>query len=140
MPALIGLTLKEASEEIAKSGTQAVFSIKKAGARQTGETVVSQNPAGGVTISVDRKAEIVVAAPTSLAADEVFFLFEHELAPSAFPIPIKLEAIPPSSSAPVVLVELNHAGGLFTYPCRVKRGTELVLSVLGAEVHRIAAK
>ena len=139
MPALIGLTLQEASGEIAKSGVQAVFSIQKAGARRTGETVVSQNPAGGVTIPVDRKAEIVVAAPTGLAKDEVFILFEHELASSAFPIPVKLEAIPPSSSTPVKLAEIQHSGGLFTYPCRVKRGSTLVLSVLGAEVHRITA-
>ncbi|MDR2490022.1 MAG: PASTA domain-containing protein [Spirochaetaceae bacterium] len=140
MPALIGLTLKEASEEIAKSGVQAVFSIQKAEARRTGETVVSQNPAGGVDIPVDRKAEIVIAAPANLANDEVFILFEHELSPSAFPIPVKLEAIPPSSSTPIKLAELNHAGGRFTYPCRVKRGSELVLSVLGAEVHRVAAQ
>ena len=139
MPALIGLTLAEASEEIAKSGMQAVFSIQKAGARQTGETVVSQNPAGGVTIPVDRKVEIAVAAPASLAEDEVFILFEYELASSAFPIPVKLEVIQPAA-APVKLAEMQHSGGLFTYPCRVKRGSELVLSVLGSEVHRTTAQ
>jgi beta-lactam-binding protein with PASTA domain len=137
MPELLGLTVAEALAAVNKAGTQVLFSIREGSSRRTDGLIVSQAPAGGVILPAGKLAEIVVGPPVKgdLDGDEVFMLFSCELAPNPFPLPCTLEAQTPDG-ARTVLAEMNHLGGLFTYPCRVRRGTTLILSLSGAELYR----
>ncbi|MDR0551622.1 MAG: PASTA domain-containing protein [Spirochaetaceae bacterium] len=137
MPTLIGLDIKAALAEIVKTGIQAEFQIRAATSRQTPETVVSQTPSGGVLIPKDKSAVVVVAAPqkNKLDEDEVFLLFTYDLPPSPFPVVTTLAALDAEGKREQ-LAELGHRGGRFSFPCRLKRGTILTLSMLGTEVYR----
>jgi beta-lactam-binding protein with PASTA domain len=137
MPTLIGLDVDAALAEINNAGIQARFAVRDASARQTPGTVVSQNPAGGIIIAKNTPAEITVAAPAGgqLAEDEVFLLFTRDLPAHPFPVATTLEILNADGSR-TQLAEMNHLGGQFTFPCRVKRGGALILSMLGSEVYR----
>ncbi|MDR2521269.1 MAG: PASTA domain-containing protein [Spirochaetaceae bacterium] len=137
MPELLGLTVPQALAAINDAGAQVQFSIREGSSRRTAGLVVSQTPAGGVILPAGKRAEVVVGPPVKgdLAGDEVYILFSCELAPNPFPLPCTLEALAPDGSR-TTLAQMNHLGGLFTYPCRVQRGTTLILLLSGAELYR----
>jgi beta-lactam-binding protein with PASTA domain len=137
MPALIGLTTEDALPAISASNIRYEFSLRQAASPAAAGTVVAQDPAAGDAMPADRVAQIVVAAPApaDLKDGEVCALFSRALPENPYPMQTALDAILPSG-ARQTLSSVHFKGGLFTHPYRLPKGSILILSLLGREMHR----
>jgi beta-lactam-binding protein with PASTA domain len=135
VPALLGLPVSGALEQIGRSGINFAFSVRPPREQEKGETVVYQEPPGNTSVSADTLVKITVTAPTALERGEVFFLFQYPLPKNPYPMPVRLEALLESGERRR-LITVEYPGGDFTVPCRLPVGTTLVLSLLNREMHR----
>jgi beta-lactam-binding protein with PASTA domain len=137
MPRLLGLSTEEALAAVNKAGIRWLFSSRPAAGGEDEGRVVSQEPAGGETLPVERTAFIVVAspAPGAVRDNEVASLFSYYITENPYPMRTELEAILPSGERKM-LMDVNHYGGEISYPYRLPKGTALVLSLLGREIYR----
>jgi beta-lactam-binding protein with PASTA domain len=137
MPMLMGLKTAEAVNQLIDLGIRFEISLRNAASISSEGTIVSQTPAGGDAIPEDGIAELVVAAPKSenLSKEEIAGLYTRTLPDNPYPLQTTLEVILPSGEKQTI-VDMSFKGGKFTYPYRVQRGSILVLSLLGREIHR----
>jgi hypothetical protein len=73
--------------------------------------------------------------PDDLSENEVFGLFEYDMAKNPYPLLIRLESIPPNGEIKRLL-SVQYPGGLLTVPYRQPAGTVLALYMLNREIHR----
>jgi beta-lactam-binding protein with PASTA domain len=137
MPAIVGLSVANAVEEIGKSGVRFNFSTRLGQSRRNAETVIDQIPAAGAKVEPDTIAEIIVASPAriDMSENEVFKLFKYKLPENPYPLPVMLEVILPGGERRT-LVDIKHAGGDFTFPYRLPLDSVLILSMLNREIYR----
>lgn len=135
MPQLTGLGLSQAMERISNLGFNFEFRLREPQGNETGETIVAQTPAANTTIPANSTLQLVATVPTNLAAGEVFNLFRHTVPMNPFPLAMRLEALLPTGER-ILLVNVEHPGGVFSVPYRLPLGSTLILSMLNREVHR----
>ena len=135
VPQLAGLSLSAALERIGRTGTVFEFSLRNILDGERGESVVSQTPAPGVSVSPNTRISLTVNTPAQLHEDEVFKLFSYDMSPNPYPLPVRLEALLPSGDR-VRIIAVDFPGGRFTVPYRLPVGSTLVLSLMDREIYR----
>jgi len=135
VPQLSGLPLAKALELISSTGINFQFVLKDKGDNESGETVVSQNPAANTTVSLNTPVQITVTRPAQLANNEIFGLYTHTIPQNPYPLSVRLEALAPSGERQR-LFTVNFTGGSFSVPYKQPVGTILILSMLNRELHR----
>jgi len=135
VPQLTGVTLTRALELISSTGINFNFLARIVNAGESGETIVSQNPAAGTSISLNTPVQITVTRPENLAENEKFDIFRFRIPPNPYPLPVRLEAQLPSGERQR-LFTVNFSGGDFTVPYKLPYGSILILSMMNRELHR----
>ena len=135
LPDLVGLSIEETLEQIGRTGIDFEFSLRPFQGGEKPETVVAQDPAPDSIVSVNTRVSITVAFPDVLPEDEVFGLFQYDMAKNPYPLLIRLESILPSGERHRLL-SVQYPGGRLTVPYRQPAGAVLVLSMLNREIYR----
>jgi beta-lactam-binding protein with PASTA domain len=135
VPQFMGLSLSAALEQIGRLGTYFSFSLRELGEGERGGTVVSQNPVAGTGITTNATVNLVMSIPTGLGENEVFKLFAYTMPRNPYPLPVRLEALPPSGER-YQLISVDYLGGIITVPYRLPVGSVLILSMMNREIHR----
>ena len=135
VPQLAGLSLMPALELIGRTGIVFEFSLREIREGERGETVVYQNPPGGVSVSSNTLVELVVNAPAELDEGDIFDLFTFTMPKNPYPLPVSLEALLPSGER-IRLIGVDYPGGKFTVPYRLPADSILILSMMNREIHR----
>ena len=135
IPALVGLSMNAALEEISRSGINFVFSLRQARMNEPVETVVSQDPPGQSQAAAQTRVALTVTVPPVLGSNEVFALFTYTIPRNPYPLPVQLERLLPSGERRS-LITVPYRGGEFTVPYRLPVGSVLILSMLNREIHR----
>jgi beta-lactam-binding protein with PASTA domain len=135
VPALSGLSIAGALEEIGRTGINFAFFLRPLRAGEKENTVVQQDPAGGSMAAADRAVNITVTGPEKVPNGEVFSLFKYTLPQNPYPLSVRLEALLPNGDRRRIIT-VDYSGGEFTVPYQVPVGTTLILSVLNREIHR----
>jgi beta-lactam-binding protein with PASTA domain len=135
VPQLTGLSVAAALEQIGRAGIVFEFSLREILDGEKGETVVSQTPAAGVSVSSNTRINLTANAPAQLYDDEVFNLSSYTRPANPYPLPVRLEALLQSGER-VRVIAVDFPGGKFTAPYRLPLGSVLVLSLMGREIYR----
>jgi beta-lactam-binding protein with PASTA domain len=135
VPALTGLSVSDALEQIGKAGIGFSFSLRPVRENETAETVVYQEPPAESSVAVNTVVFVMLGAPLQVDEGEVFGLFSYTLPENPYPLPVSLEALLPSGERRL-LASINHPGGDFTLPYRLPLGASLILSMLNREIYR----
>ncbi|MCL2759628.1 MAG: PASTA domain-containing protein [Treponema sp.] len=135
VPQLTGLTLSRALELISSTGINFQFIIRERSGNESGEMVVSQNPAPNTAISINTPVQITVTRPERMADNERFSLFSYSIPQNPYPLAVRLEALHESGARERIFT-VNYMGGDFSVPYKQPVGTVLVLSMLNRELHR----
>jgi beta-lactam-binding protein with PASTA domain len=135
VPQFTGLSLSAALEQIGKLGTYFVFSLRELREGERGGSVVNQNPSAGASIASNAAVNLVVSIPEQLNEGEVFKLFTYTIPRNPYPLPVRLEALPPTGER-YQLISVDFPGGNFTVPYRLPVGSVLILSILNMEIYR----
>ncbi len=139
VPALTGLRVWEALEELDKAGAYWTMAVRPAQEGERGDSVVSQLPAANQVVTLNKPIEVLVAVPANIRDGEVYGLFSYNLPEYPYPLASKLEALLPSGERELV-ASFSHRGGLFTVPYRLPEKATLVLTVLDREIVRRAVE
>ena len=135
VPALLGLGLEEALEQIGRTGIDFQFSLRPAQAGEKPGTVVAQAPAGDSLAPSDARVSITMSIPDDLSDSEAFGLFHYDMAKNPYPLLIRLESILPSGERQRLL-SVQYPGGPLSVPYRQPDGSVLVLYMLNREIYR----
>jgi len=135
VPQLTGFTFTKALETISGTGINFQFVLKEKNDSEAGETVVSQNPAAGTTVSINTPVQVTVTYPAKTANNEIFDLFSYTIPQNPYPLLVRLEALTPAGERQR-LFTVNYMGGNFSVPYKQPVGTVLILSMLNRELHR----
>lgn len=135
LPNLLGLGLEDTLEQIGRTGIDFIFSLRPPRDGEAPATVVEQNPAGDTLTASDTRVAITVAAPDTTGENEVFGLFEYDMARNPYPLLVRLESIRPNGERQRLL-SVQYAGGKLAIPYLEPAGSALVLSMLNREIHR----
>jgi beta-lactam-binding protein with PASTA domain len=135
VPALVGLSVSEALEQINKADMSFTFSLRPVRDNEKPEIVVYQDPPAQSSVAVNTVVSVMISAPLRVDEGDVFGLFSYTLQENPYPLPVSLEALLPSGERRI-LAAVNHPGGAFTLPYRLPVGTSLILSMLNREIYR----
>jgi beta-lactam-binding protein with PASTA domain len=135
VPQFTGLSLSAALEQIGRLGIFFAFSLRELREGERGGTVVNQNPSAGASIASNVAVNLAVSIPEQLNEGEVFKLFTYTVPRNPYPLPVRLEALPPSGER-YQLISVDYPGGNFTVPYRLPVGSVLILSMMNREIHR----
>jgi len=139
VPELSGLTVAAALEQIGKTGIAFEFSIRKAEEEEQDGTVIGQIPPAGTEVSLNTVTYIVVTIPDDLKDDEIFGLFTYTMPQNPYPLPVRLDTIPPSGERARVF-GVEFLGGKLTVPYRLPANSVLILTMMDRELHRETVK
>ena len=135
LPNLLGLGLEDTLEQIGRTGINFEFSLRPPRSGEKPGTVVAQNPSGDTLAGLDTRVAITVASPEDVPENEIFGLFNYEMAKNPYPLLIRLESILPNGERQRLL-SVQYAGGTLSVPYHQPAGSVLVLSMLNREIHR----
>jgi beta-lactam-binding protein with PASTA domain len=135
VPQFAGLSLSSVLEQIGKLGTFFEFSLREIREDEKGETVVYQNPPAGASVTTNTVVNLVVNTPEQLGEGEVFKLFTYAIPRNPYPLPVRLEALPPSGGR-FQIISVDYPGGNFTVPYRLPVDSVLILSMMNREIYR----
>jgi beta-lactam-binding protein with PASTA domain len=135
VPQFAGLSLSAVLEQIGKLGTFFEFSLRDIREGEKGETVVYQSPPAGASITTNAVVNLVVSTPEQLGEGEVFGLFTYTIPRNPYPLPVRLEALPPSGGR-FQIISVDYPGGNFTVPYRLPVDSVLILSRMNREIFR----
>jgi beta-lactam-binding protein with PASTA domain len=135
VPQLTGLSLSSALEQIGRMGIVFEFSLRPSLEGERGETVVSQSPLAGTSVTSNTIIDLVVSIPAQIAAGEVSRLFTYTIPKNPYPLPVHLDALLPSGER-IRLINVNYPGGKFTVPYRLPIGSTLILLMMNREIYR----
>ncbi|MDR1129174.1 MAG: penicillin-binding protein, partial [Treponema sp.] len=136
-PNLWGLNPAEAVGRLAGAGLGFRFSLREARGSESYGTVVFQEPAKDEMLESGRSVNVLVTSPAGrLDTGEVFALFSYTVPENAYPLPVRLEILPPGANSRTLLVETDFSGGSFTFPYQAVPGAVLILSMRGRELYR----
>jgi beta-lactam-binding protein with PASTA domain len=134
VPALTGLTISEALDQIGRSGINFTFFLQPARNDEKPGTVVSQDPAAQAVITGDTPVAIGIVPPDPREG-EAFALFRYTLEQNPYPLQVRLEARLPSGDTRSLL-SVAYPGGELTVPYQLPIGSILTLFILDREIHR----
>ena len=135
IPNLLGLGLDEALEQIGRAGIDFAFSLRFHRDGEKSGAVVFQEPAGDMLVPSSTRVIITMTFPDKLSENEVFGLFEYDMAKNPYPLLVRLESILPSGEVKRLL-SVQYPGGALSVPYRQPVGSVLVLYMLNREIHR----
>lgn len=136
VPNLIGTSVKEMLDVIAKSRIVFDFTSHRASSNEKVGTVVNQQSFEAEFIPNYSRMAIDFAFPVNKIGDDVYGIFEAQLTEYPYPVPMKLEAISKDGQT-YSLVDFLHTGSQLTIPYAVPSGTVLKLYVVEKEVKKI---
>jgi len=134
VPQIAGLTLARALELISASGINYKFIVRDKNESESGETIVTQNPAANTVIPVNNIVELTMTRPDTLDEGMVFDLFSYTIPANPYPLSVRLDVQLPAERQRLITV--NFSGGEFTVPYKLPRGSVLILSMMNRELHR----
>jgi beta-lactam-binding protein with PASTA domain len=135
VPQFVGFPVSSVLTQIGRAGIVFEFSLRELQQGEKGETVVSQNPPAGVSVTSNDILRLTVNSPARLGENEVFSLFEYTMPRNPYPIPVRLEALLPSGER-TQLIGVDYPGGRFTVPYRLPLDSVLVLYLMNREIYR----
>jgi beta-lactam-binding protein with PASTA domain len=135
VPQLTGLSLSSAMEQVGRMGIVFEFSLRELREGERAETVVSQSPPAGTSVTSNTIIDLVVSIPAQLASGEVFKLFTYSIPKNPYPLPVHLDALLPSGDR-VRLIAVDYPGGKFAVPYRLPVGSILTLLRMNREIYR----
>jgi len=135
VPQFVGFPVSSALEQIGKAGIAFVFTLRELREGEKGETVVSQNPAAGVSVTSNDILTLTVNSPARLGENEVFSLFEYIMPKNPYPLPVRLEALLPSGERKRI-IGVDYPGGKFTAPYRLPVDSVLTLYLMNREIYK----
>ncbi|MDR3161129.1 MAG: PASTA domain-containing protein [Spirochaetaceae bacterium] len=133
VPALAGLTMSEALDQIGRSGINFTFFLRPAEGEKPG-TVISQEPAAQAVVTVDTLVSIGIVPPAPREG-EVFGLFRYTLEENPYPLQVRLEARLPAGDTRTLL-SVAYPGGELTVPYQLPVGSTLILFLLDREIYQ----
>ncbi len=139
VPQFVGFPISLALEQIGRAGFAFEFTLRELMEGEKGETVVSQNPSAGVSITSDDIVRLTVNFPARLGEDEVFGLFQYTMPKNPYPLPVRLEALLPSGERKRI-IGVDYPGGKFTVPYRLPLDTVLTLYLMNREIYQETVK
>jgi len=135
VPQFVGFPISSALEQIGRAGIAFEFTIRELWEGEKGETVVSQNPPAGVSVTSNDILSLTVNSPARLGDDEVFGLFEYTMPRNPYPLPVRLEALFPSGERRRI-IGVDYPGGKFTVPYRLPVDSVLTLYLMNREIYQ----
>lgn len=135
VPNLVGQSVNDLLQTLTRIKLVLNISSHPAQEGEIPGTVVSQQETEEEFLPNFSPFSIEMAMPKGTYNDNIYGIFQTELAVYPYPVPMKLDAIPPEGDSYTVL-SFNHPGGNVTIPYAVPHGTTLVLSV----VDKVAVK
>jgi beta-lactam-binding protein with PASTA domain len=135
VPQFVGFPISSALDQIGRSGLAFEFTIQELMEGEKGETVVSQDPPAGVSVTSNDILRLRVNSPARLGEDEVFGLFEYTMPKNPYPLPVRLEAVLPSGESRRI-IGVNYPGGKFTVPYRLPADSVLTLYLMNREIYQ----
>jgi len=135
LPNLVGLNMEDALEQIGRTGIDFEFSLRTLRAGERPQTVVQQNPPGDILASMDVRVMLSLSIPENVEENEVFGLFNYQMARNPYPLLVRLDCIYPGGERKTLL-SVQYPGGRLTVPYRLPSGSVLVLYMLNREIHR----
>ena len=135
LPNFLGLGLEDALEQIGRTGIDFVFSLRSPQGAEKPAVIVEQDPAGDTLIPLNTRVSITLSSPNQVRDNEVFGLFQYDMAKNPYPLLIRLESIHPGGERQRLL-SVQYPGGLLSVPYRQPPGSVLVLYLLNREIYR----
>jgi len=135
VPSLLGLGLEDTLERIGRTGIDFEFSLRPLQAGEKPGTMVAQNPQGDTLVASSTRVAITMSYPDRLPENEVFGLFNFDMAKNPYPLLIRLESLLPNGDRQRLL-SVQYSGGPLSVPYRQPRGAVLILYMLNREIHR----
>ena len=135
VPQFVGFPISSALEQISRAGITFEFTAREFREGEKGETVVSQNPSAGVSVTANDILRLTVNSPTRLGENEVFKLFEYTMPKNPYPLPVRLEALLPSGERRRIIA-VDYPGGKFTAPYRLPLDSILTLYLMNREIYQ----
>jgi beta-lactam-binding protein with PASTA domain len=139
VPQFVGLSISSALEQIGRAGIAFEFTLRDRQEGEKGETVVSQDPTAGVSVTSNAIIKLTVNTPAQLRENEVFGLFEYSMPKNPYPLPVRLEALLPSGEQ-TRIIGAEYPGGKFTAPYHLPADSVLVLYLMNREIYRETAR
>ena len=135
LPNLAGLNLDDVLEQIGRTGIDFEFSLQPLQVGEKPGTVVGQVPEGDTLVASNTRVAITVAVPDKVTENQIFGLFQYDMAKNPYPLLIRLESVLPSGERQRLL-SVQYAGGHLSVPYNLPAGSVLILSMLNREIHR----
>jgi len=135
VPQFVGFSISSALEQIGRAGIAFEFTLREIQEGERGETVVSQNPPAGVSVTSNDILRLTVNSPARLRENEVFGLFEYTMPKNPYPLPVRLEAVLPSGEQ-TRIIAVDYPGGKFTAPYRLPADSVLTLYLMNREIYQ----
>ncbi|GHV88215.1 PASTA domain-containing protein [Spirochaetia bacterium] len=139
-PDLTGLSPQAALKKLAPLGLGFQFSLRPASGNEKPGMVVEQDPAKNTMVESDKAVNLVIASPLESKNGDVFGLFTYTMPENPYPLPVRLETLPPGGGSAggerTLLAETDFAGGTFTFPYQLPPDSTLILSMLNRELYR----
>ena len=135
VPQFVGFPISSALEQIGRAGIAFEFTLRELQEGEKGETVVSQNPQAGVSVTSNDILSLTVNYPARLRENEVFGLFTYTMPRNPYPLPVRLEAVLPSGER-TRIIAVDYPGGRFTVPYRLPVDSVLTLYLMNREIYQ----
>jgi beta-lactam-binding protein with PASTA domain len=135
VPQFVGFPISSVLEQIGRTGIAFEFILRDIREGEKGETVVSQNPSAGVSVTSNDILRLTVNSPARLGEGEVFGLFEYTMPKNPYPLPVRLEALLPSGER-IRIIAADYPGGKFTAPYRLPLDSVLTLYLMNREIYQ----
>lgn len=135
-PRVVGLSINDILQAITRS--KVIFDINSHVAinNEVPGTVVSQDNLDKEFVPNYSRINIDIALPDGKVDDNVYGVFETQLADYPYPVPMRLDAIPEEGDS-YTIINFSHSGGRVTIPYSVPEDTVLVLYVAEKETRRV---
>jgi beta-lactam-binding protein with PASTA domain len=135
VPQFVGFPISSVLEQLGRAGIAFEFTLRELQQGEKGETVVSQNPLAGVSVTSNDILILTVNFPARLGENEVFGLFEYTMPRNPYPLPVRLEALLPSGER-TRIIGVDYPGGKFTVPYRLPVDSVLTLYLMNREIYQ----
>lgn len=135
-----GMNYGDVLTALAEQNIPFVFHIDESSPAQSESIVFRQVPAIGEMVEVGTPLELYINPLSERAIensgdDRVFGLFEYQVPQFMVPIPMRAEK-KTGTTEPVIIFEMQHSGGLISFPYLEEEGTSISLYANEKEIIR----
>lgn len=139
MPILEGLSIKELLTAVAEHKIVVDLEVQENENASAEGKVVAVEKTKDTVEAYERIKAVLEVKPRDEKSENVQGVFACDLIEYPYPVPVVFSAKDPDGKV-TVLLSANHPGKSFTAPYNVKKGTVLMLSVLGDETAKVTVE